>query len=481
MRLRLHTTELYLRNSVLRIPFRYGNTCLTRCPQAILQAVVETDAGRCVGYSGDCLPSGWFDKSTPDYQQQLDDMFEVIALAQRVAMESFAAPQELFRGWLPLYERVAEVARERGFTSLLATFGVSLVERALMDAMCRAVGLSFAEAVRKNIFCIEPTAIHDSLTWQPKDWLPKLPTPEIDVRHTVGLGDPLTAAEIPATDQLQDGYPQALEQYVERFGIRFLKIKVSNQLDTDLERLRTIAALVEKSCGSDYRVTLDGNEQYQTPAEFDQLVDAIEGDARLRQLWRNTLVIEQPLNRAIALSPKHTEGIRQLGQKKPVIIDESDGELDAYTRALALGYRGVSCKNCKGPIKTLLNAGLTWLANDFGKQSHFVMTGEDLCSVGIVPMQADLCLAATIGLTHVERNGYHFHPGLAYLPEQQQRAALKEHADCYALIDGLVRPQVVDGKLAIESLQCPGFGFSVLPDVEEMVAANDWRYESLGL
>ena len=66
-----------------------------------------------------------------------------------------------------------------------------------------------------------------------------------------------------------------------------------------------------------------------------------------------------------------------------MIIDESDGTLDA-TRAIG-GYRGVSSKNCKGAIKSLLNAGLTWLANDRGRRSDFPMTGEDLCRVGVVP------------------------------------------------------------------------------------------------
>ena len=102
-----------------------------------------------------------------------------------------------------------------------------------------------------------------------------------------------------------------------------------------------------------------------------------------------------------------------------MIIDESDGELDSYRRALELGYRGVSSKNCKGPIKSLLNAGLTWVRNQQASDAnyYYLMTGEDLCSVGVVPVQSDLCLAATLGLDHVERNGHHYHPGLSYLPE----------------------------------------------------------------
>lgn len=483
MKLSLKQTQLCLRNSTVRIPFRYGSACLTRCPQAILAVTIESGGKLQRGYSGDCLPPSWFDKSPgKNYRQQIDDMLAVIKLAEKTFLEEFASPAELFDGWLIAYERIRSRAAEWQLTPLLASFGVSMLERAVMDAAARSAGMSFAKAAGSNLFSIKPGHVHSELTGlTPADWLPAKPETQVWVRHTVGLGDPLTTSEIPAGQRLDDGFPQALEQYVQQSGLKYFKIKVSNNVDRDLDRLITIAELVGRHRGDDYLVTLDGNEQYKTAGDFDALVNAIEADARLRTLWRNTLVVEQPLERSIALDPKHTAGIRELSKRKCVIIDESDGTLDCYRTAGQLGYRGVSSKNCKGPLKSLLNAGLTWLWNGKGERADFVMTGEDLCTVGIVPVQSDLCLTATLGMKHVERNGHHFHPGLCYLPESQQQAALVAHRDFYADQGGIIAPRLENGRFQIGSLQCVGYGFAVEPDLPAYEAADDWKYESLGL
>jgi len=381
MKVSLKETRLGLRNSTTRLPFRYGKACLTRCPQAVLRAVIETDGQSQAGYSGDCLPPSWFDKSPhKDFAQQIDDMLSVIAMAEHTYRETFAAPTPFFPAWHAAQQRVHEAAAQRGFTPLLASFGSSLVERAILDAMCRAARMSFAAAARANLFGIDAAAVFPELaTCAPHDWLPAEPRRWIFVRHTVGLGDPITAADIAADERLTDGFPQALEEYVQQCGLRYFKIKVSSQLEHDLARLINIAEVVERHRGENYRVTLDGNEQYASADDFDALIAAIQAEPRLATFWQNTLVIEQPLERRIALDAKHTRGIGELSRTKPVIIDESDGRLDSYQTAIGLGYRGVSSKNCKGAVKSLLNAGLTWLHNGRGQRAEFVMTGEDLC------------------------------------------------------------------------------------------------------
>ena len=72
--------------------------------------------------------------------------------------------------------------------------------------------------------------------------------------------------------------------------------------------------------------------------------------------WRgccdSILFIEQPIARKQALDVD----VRAAGLGKPVIIDESDGELDTFVRARERGYTGVSTKTCKGLYKSLLNA-----------------------------------------------------------------------------------------------------------------------------
>lgn len=482
MQILLEDSQVGLRNSTTRIPFRYGTACLTKCPQATVKVTVIVNGKRQTGFSGDCLPPSWFDKAPEkDFSMQIADMLRVITKAQDVYANTFSKPSAFFDGWLAAHNQIQEQCREWKLPPLLASFGASLLERAILDATCRMHDLSFADAVRGNIWGIQAGQVHAELAGlHPREWLPAAPVTVIFVRQTIGLGDPLTLADIPDGERLTDGWPQTVEEYLTRRGVRYFKVKVSNQLERDLDRLTRLATLFEKHRGSNYFLTLDGNEQYKQAEEFEHLIAEIQSRSALSTLWRNVLAIEQPFDRKVALSADSTEGIRDLPRSKPVIIDESDGTLDAYPQALDLGYRGVSSKNCKSAIKSLLNAGLTWLRNDRGQTTDYVMTGEDLCSVGVIPTQADLCLVATLGLQHVERNGHHYHPGLTYLPEQERQLALKFHGDFYVEEKGMVAPNIVDGRFHIGSLQCAGFGFAFEPDFSTMQRLDEWTYASMG-
>jgi hypothetical protein len=483
MHLALKESQLGLRNSTTRLPFRYGVASLIRCPQAMLRVVIECEGQARQGFSGDCLPPSWFDKSpNKGFAEQVDDMLRVIGLAQKVFSDAFARETAFFPAWFSCHEQLQQQCVSWGLPRLLASFGSSLVERAIVDAACRRYHISFARAMRDNLLDIDPGLVERDLDGTtPSDWLPAEPVRSIFVRHTVGLGDALTVEDILPGEELGDGWPQALEEYVTRRGVRYFKVKVANRLEEDLDRLRRLARVLQRHHGRDYRLTLDGNEQYKHPEAFVVFVGRIRGDGELETLWDNVLAIEQPFDRAIALTPLCTSALHELSRSKPVIIDESDDTLDAYPRAIQAGYRGVSSKNCKGAIKSLLNAGLTWLANDRGRRHEFTMTGEDLCTVGIVPLQADLCLAATLGLAHVERNGHHYHPGLSYLPDTERRAALSAHRDLYTADHAIIGPKITDGRFDIGSLQCPGFGFAVEPDMSLMAPPETWTFDSLGL
>jgi hypothetical protein len=409
------------------------------------------------------LPPLWFDKKPgKSFERQIEEMQLVIRVAAEAFADELRNPREFLASWQAAYNSVHSWTAQHALPALLASFGVSMLERAIMDAMLRASGKSFHEGVRENLFLGADGGFRIS-----RDSLPVTPRRSVFVRHTVGLSDPLTRSQLAHDDDPADGFPVTLEEHLRDYGIRYLKIKVSNQLERDLERLRSIASLAEKYRGPDYFVTLDGNEQYNVGAQLEELVAAIERDSKLETLWANTLVIEQPLSRAIALDQRHTESVRTISHRKPVIIDESDDDLRSFVKAIDLGYRGVSSKSCKGPLKSLVNAALVWTNNQSAQASSLVMTAEDLCTVGVVPVQADLCLVATLGLTHVERNGHHYHPGLSYLPEAEQEAALTFHGDLYERRAGRVAPRIVDGQFQIGSLQCVGFGFAVLPDMNE--------------
>ena len=147
----------------------------------------------------------------------------------------------------------------------------------------------------------------------------------------------------------------------------------------------------------------------------------------------------------------------------PVIIDESDDSLDAFPRAKALGYKGVSSKTCKGLYKSLINAARCKAWGD-----GYFMTGEDLTIQAGIALQQDLALVSLLGLTHVERNGHHYVNGMANLPQHEQDRFFNEHQDLYERSHGAVRVRINGGMIQMKSLDCPGFASRAMPDWDAM-------------
>ncbi len=290
----LRQTRLGLLNSATRLPFRYGIACLSRCPQAILEATIEIGGRLHTGYSGDGLPPSWFDKTrSRSYRQQIEDMLASVARAERMFMQSAAAKTDFFSAWRQAYASSHDEAAKCAVQNpLLTSFGVSLVERAIMDALARHAGLSFAQAVRANIYQIRPGEIHDKLRGlQPADWLPPEPAQSVCVRHTVGFGDSIASDDIPPDQRLNDGFPQSLEEHIVQSGVRCFKLKISPDVNHTRDRILRVAELCQRYLGADYLVTLDANELFQNVQELGGLVAALRATPQLGTFLRNVLAI----------------------------------------------------------------------------------------------------------------------------------------------------------------------------------------------
>jgi hypothetical protein len=166
-----------------------------------------------------------------------------------------------------------------------------------------------------------------------------------------------------------------------------------------------------------------------------------------------TLFNEQPIKRAKALATS----VEPLARLKPLIIDESDGELASFPAALKLGYSGVSSKSCKGLYKSILNAARVARLNAEARTERYFMSAEDLTTLAGVSVQQDLALVSLLGLTHVERNGHHFIDGMSFAPETEQAAFATAHPDLYSRAGGPARLRIDNGQLQLGSLGCPGF------------------------
>ena len=143
--------------------------------------------------------------------------------------------------WQHLYHGQADWAKATNTPPLLANLGVSLIERAVLDALCRHLETPLHQAVQKNLLGIRFGEVRPELERVlPENLFGKSPLDSIHIRHTIGLGDPLTAEDVPADEQLNDGLPYTLEENIRAYGLSYFKIKVRGDRDADLNRLRKI-------------------------------------------------------------------------------------------------------------------------------------------------------------------------------------------------------------------------------------------------
>jgi hypothetical protein len=463
--------ELYERPVVLRIPFRFGNATLTHCPQAFVRARIEFPDGTSAwGAAAEMLAPKWFDKnpalSNEDNFAHLRDVLRMT----RDAYLADASPASAFGHFARHHDEHLRAAAAKGYNPLLAGYGPALIDRAVLDALCRSARTSFNAAMQANLPGIgvasgEYGASVANAAFAAFDCdrlLASLqPAHSIDARHTVGMLDAITSADL--TDPVGDGLPETLEQVIAVYGNRYFKLKVGGQLAADLARLEAIAAVLDRTA-EPYWVTLDGNEQYASADAVAELTSNVKRNPKLARLWQSTLFIEQPIARSVALDTD----LRDTDLGKPVIIDESDGTLDAFVRARARGYAGVSSKTCKGLYKSILNAArcAAWNSDEGG--ARYFMSGEDLTTQGGLSVQQDLALVGLLGITHVERNGHHYVNGMAALSEDEQDAFLSAHLDVYERSHGAVRLRIRRGSIELGSLDCPGYASAAMPDFSAM-------------
>jgi hypothetical protein len=470
-RFRITRLELFEAPVRLRMPFRFGVVTLTHCQQAWVRAHIEGPGGlRGTGAAAELLSPKWFDKNPAlSNEQNLDQLRDVLHLAAQAytADQTEAGSTTAFGHFARHHDAHLQAAAARGHNPLLSAYGPALIDRAVLDALCRATGLGFYETLQRNLAGL--SGLHPAFAaFDFNAFLATLgPARTIAARHTVGLSDPITAAD--ASEPLHDGLPQTLEEVIARYGHRHFKIKLSGQIKADLERLRAIASVLDRS-EREYRVTLDGNEQIADEAALSDLALRLWAAPALDRLAHSVSFVEQPFHRSVALQPER----RAPDIGWPLLIDESDGTLEAFEQARDLGWHGVSSKTCKGVYKSLLNAArcAAWNAQAPGAGPYF-QSAEDLTLQPGLALQQDLALVNLLGITHVERNGHHYVDGMRGRPEAEQQAFAQAHPDLYEQAtapDGqrITRVRIVDGRLAIGSLAQPGYASAALPDFRAM-------------
>jgi len=473
---RIEALELFVRETPPgRMPFVLGRGSSAKAqplvnPLVHLRLVLrDEDGNETFGSAGDRLSVRWLDKrpgrSTGRKRRELVALIER-ARELHLANAEFGSP---FDHCLELHRQIMSAARKMDQEDLTGSFASALFERALIDAVARAAGRSVFDMLFEERLGFDPSVVHPELSEvRPVEYLPPRPQWRFYIRHTVGLADPLVADDVQPENRIGDGLPETLEEYVRADGLRYFKVKVSGNAEADVRRLARIWDVLPKT--PETAITLDANEAYGDLATLERLVDRLEREHV--GLFQHILYIEQPLPRKATFDETSMAAVRRLAERKPLIIDEADGTLDAFRRAAAIGYRGTSHKNCKGFFKSLVNKALVHHRAEQGPS--LVLSGEDLQNLPIVPLHQDFAACAILGLTHCERNGHHYNYGLALLSEKDRQSVARHHRDLYVRRHDEWFLRIVDGQVRCPSLACPGFGVRDEPDWQSMQPLRSW-------
>jgi hypothetical protein len=435
-------------------PFRFGAVTVTAAPQAFVRATIEVEGkGTSTGASAELMVPKWFDKRPHlAIADTVDELRQSLSIARDLYLAQSGFNTAFGFHAACIADQIAACAKA-DIPPLAAAFGPAEIDKAILDALLRALGMNFFDGMAANVAGLDarlaPDLGHDDVS---TFLAGRKRLERVALRHTVGLDDRIEGEGGVADPK-------------ENSGSRYFKLKMNGDPEADAARLIKIGNALA-TLPHDYKVTLDANEQYADLSALGALVDRLDNDSALKPIASKLLYIEQPMPRdATRQSPLGKLSWRNF------IIDEADDSWDAFPAAKALGYRGISSKSCKGLYKSIVNAtrAAKWSA---GGDTYFI-TGEDLtcfitsedltCQAGLA-VQQDLALGALIGVTHAERNGHHYVDGFGAAPPSEAEAFLKAHPDLYGRDGDVIRLQIHDGDLLTGSLTSAGFASGAHPD-----------------
>lgn len=470
MNYRIESIELYARELPPdRMVFAIGKLKAKRRPRGVwlCRMILSDDSGRKAwGAAGDLPSFGWLDKRPQFSSEQKYARLQKLVEAAREVYLANARFRSPFAQWHRCHAAIQKLGRDTGHESLSASYASALFERAMLDAFCRLHGKSMLAMLKADALGINGGRVHPELkTISVAKTLPDRSLREIFIRHTVGTKDAILTNDLPKAQRLNDGEPETLEEYIRRDGLRHFKLKITGNAEADLDRLERIWGAIVKADRP--VVTLDGNESARDLDTFARFVESFE--RQLPGLFQHTTFIEQPLTRALTHDPSTAKAIAAIAKKKPLVIDEADGNTTSFAHALRIGYSGVSHKNCKGFFKSVLNHALCRVLREA------FLSAEDLSLMPAVPLHQDFAAVALLNIPHAERNGHHYAFGLRHLNAGEQKLTMQHHPNLYTRRGRDLFLNIRAGKVRVDSLQTPGFGVAFEPDWNSLTQLAKWK------
>ena len=218
----------------------------------------------------------------------------------------------------------------------------------------------------------------------------------LPVWHLVGGKDLLNDAEC-SGNEIKDGFPVTLEEWIRQDGLTCLKIKLTgSDSQWDFERLVSVGKIALRyNCRA---ISPDFNCLVTEPAYVNEILDKLH--AEHPEIYDLLLYVEQPF--PYDLNANRID-VHSCSARKPLFMDESAHDWQLVRLGHALGWNGVALKVCKTQTGALLSA--CW-----AKQHNMMLMVQDLTNpmLAVVP---HILLAAHVGtIMGVECNAPQFCP-----------------------------------------------------------------------
>ncbi len=416
----------------MRLPLKFGAETI----DSIQIAHAEVNAYGTVGRGETPLSVAWAWPSTLSFGVREKAMCDFCGFLEQNIVSPGNDPMTWGKFYLDggLQHLLNEFNRQNNIDMpyLAALICFSPFDIAVHDAWGKANGLPVYKMYNKNF-------LEHDLAWffnderfagkYPEDYFVKDVSSVLPVWHLVGGKDFLFETEAVNTP-LHDGYPLSLEKWLNRDGLRCLKIKLTgSDAAWDYERTVNVGKLaLQHGC---HALSTDFNCLVKDPQYVNAILDKLQQNEP--EIYDILLYVEQPFPYELE---ENQIDVHSCSARKPLFLDESAHDWRLVKLGRELGWNGVALKVCKTQTGALLSG--CW-AKEYGMQ----LMVQDLTN----PMLATIphvLLAAHIGtIMGVECNAPQFYP-----------QASQEYEKCHP---GLYERR--NGIIDISTLTGSGFGY----------------------
>ena len=374
-------STLYFLPVKTRVPLKFGSETLTHVTCARARVTVADDRGRTAeGWGETPLSVQWVWPGAAPYEER----HEALKQFSRMLTELWASvvkpahPIELGHDFLETvlpglwngFNRRQRRGREP-MPWLAALVCCSPFDLAVHDAYGqlhdRPVYDTYnADHLTRDLGCFLQSARDARVSFTgktPADFLAPRPAEQLAAWHLVGGLDALDASELTGGEPA-DGYPVTLEQWIERDGLKCLKVKLrGNDAEWDYQRLVKVGR-IGAARGADW-LSADFNCTVREPDYVNAILDRLRDEHP--RLYGMILYVEQPFPYELE---QHPIDVRSVSARKPLFLDESAHDWKLVRLGRELGWSGVALKTCKTQTGALLSAcwarahGMTLMVQD---------------------------------------------------------------------------------------------------------------------